>query len=173
MKTKVSFWLIPSEQDRAFFQRIIDTLSQEYDAPTFTPHVTIYSGEYATDESVAELIETAAEGIQSFSLRVDKLLYTDEFTKTLFVQFNPSSILSKLSEILRSHSRNPSNFTLNPHLSLIYQHLSETTKENLINSIHLPKSEVFFNEVRAISTPEPIQKPEDVEKWTEISIRKL
>lgn len=169
----VSFWLIPSEQDRAFFQTIIDALSQEYDAPTFTPHVTIYSGEYATDESVTELIEKATQGIQSFSLRVDKLLYTDEFTKTLFLQFNPSSILSKLSETLRSHSRKPSNYTLNPHLSLIYQHLSEATKENLINSINLPKSEVFFNEVRAISTPEPIQEPEDVEKWTEICLRKL
>ncbi len=81
MKTKVSFWLIPSEEDRGFFQEIIDTLSQEYDAPSFTPHVTIYSGEYAP----------------GLSLKVDKLLYTGEFTKTLFVQFQSSEILRKIS----------------------------------------------------------------------------
>ena len=74
MKTKVSFWLIPSEEDRSFFQNIIDTLAQEYDAPAFTPHVTIYSGEYTADESLAELIENATQRVQSFSLRVDKLL---------------------------------------------------------------------------------------------------
>ncbi|NEQ22951.1 MAG: cyclic phosphodiesterase-like protein, partial [Microcoleus sp. SIO2G3] len=51
MKTKVSFWLIPSDEDRSYFQEIINTLAQEYDAPAFTPHVTIYSGEYAQEES--------------------------------------------------------------------------------------------------------------------------
>jgi 2'-5' RNA ligase len=76
LKNKVSFWLIPSEEDREFFQEIIDTLSQEYDAPAFTPHVTIYSGEYTPDESTAELIEKATQDVQGFSLKVDKLLYT-------------------------------------------------------------------------------------------------
>ncbi len=106
MKTKVSFWLIPSEEERAFFQKIIDTLSQEYDALSFTPHVTIYSGEYAPDESPAELIEKATQGVQSLSLKVDKLLYTGEFTKTLFVQFQSSEILRKISQNLQSSSKN-------------------------------------------------------------------
>ena len=173
MKTKVAFWLIPSEEDKAFFQKIIDTFAQEYNAPAFTPHVTIYSGEYAPDESIAELIEKATQGVQSFSLSVDQLLYTDEFTKTLFVQFHQSQILSKISETIGRSSKKPSDFTLNPHLSLIYQYLSEEIKKNLTTSINLPKSEVFFNEVKAISTPERVQKREDVESWKEICTRKL
>lgn len=173
MKTKVSFWLIPSDEDKAFFQEIIDTLSQEYDAPTFTPHVTIYSGEYASDESPAELLETAIQGVESFSLRVDQLLYTDEYTKTLFVQFHPNSLLSQISETLRSHSRTPSNFALNPHLSLIYKRMSEETKKNLAASLSVPKSEVFFDEVRAILASERVQEREDVESWKVISTRKL
>ncbi len=173
MKTKVSFWLIPSEEDRAFFQEIIDTLAQEYDAPAFTPHVTIYSGEYAADESPAELIEKATQEVQSFSLTVDKLLYTDEFTKTLFVQFHQSEILTKISESIRNRSQKPSEFVLNPHLSLIYQQMSESTKKNLTTSLILPKSEVYFNEVTAISTPERVQKREDVDIWKVISTKKL
>ena len=173
MKTKVSFWLIPSEEDRAFFQEIIDTLSLEYDAPTFTPHVTIYSGEYAPDESPAKLIEKATQEVSSFSLRVNKLLYTDEFTKTFFVQFQSSATLTKISETLQTNSINQSNFVLNPHLSLIYKQMSEETKKNLTTSLTLPKSEVFFDEVRAISTPERVQKREDVESWKVIFIKKL
>jgi 2'-5' RNA ligase len=173
LKTKVSFWLIPSEEDRGFFQKIIDTLSLEYDAPSFTPHVTIYSGEYAPDESPAELIEKVTQEVQPFSLKVDKLLYTDEFTKTLFVQFKSSEILSKISQNLQSSSKNSSNFELNPHLSLIYKQMSEETKKNLTTSLTLPKSEVFFDEVRAISTPERVQKREDVESWKVIFIKKL
>lgn len=173
MKNKVSFWLIPSEEGREFFQEIIDTLSQEYDAPAFTPHVTIYSGEYTPDESTAELIEKATQEVQGFSLKVDKLLYTEEFTKTLFVQFHPAAILSRISETLGRRAKKPSDFELNPHLSLIYQHLSEEIKKNLMTSISLPRSEVFFNEVRAISTPEKVQGREDVESWKVICNRKL
>lgn len=173
MNTKVSFWLIPSEEDKAFFQQIIDNLSQEYDAPTFTPHVTIYSGEYAPDESPAELIEKATQDVQPFSLKVGQLLYTEEFTKTLFVQFDQSPILRHISDTLRRNSKKPSEFALNPHLSLIYQHLSESIKKSLITKISLPKSEVWFDEVRAISTPNKVKGWEDVKSWEVICIRKL
>ena len=146
MKTKVSFWLIPSEEDRAYFQGLINTLAQKYDAPTFTPHVTIYSGEYAPEESPTALIEKATQGVQGFSLRVDKLLYTDEYTKTFFVQFNPSLSLSQISETLRNSSQKPSDFALNPHLSLIYKHLSEVIKQGLMTNLSLPRSEIFFDD---------------------------
>ncbi len=173
MKSKVSFWLIPSEDDKTFFQKIIDNLAQEYNAPTFTPHVTIYSGEYEPDESPAEIIEKAVHSVQSFSLKIDKILYTDSFTKTLFVQFQSNPILSNISEIIQRSSKSPSEFALNPHLSLIYQYLNEEIKKNIITSIKLPKSEVVFDEVRAISTPEKVQKREDVENWEVICTRKL
>ena len=168
----MSFWLIPSEGDKAFFQKIIDTLAQEYNAPSFTPHVTIYSDEYAPDESPVELIEKAEGEVQSFSLKVDKLLYTDSFTKTIFVQFYQSPILSKISETLQRSSKSPTEFTLNPHLSLIYQYLNEEIKKNIIASIKLP-TEVYFDEVRAILTLEKVQKREDVESWKVICTRKL
>lgn len=173
MNTKVSFWLIPSGENRAFFQDIIDTLAREYDAPIFTPHVTIYSGDYEPNESPTQLLEDAVQGVQPFSLKVDRLLYTDEFTKTLFVQFHPNESLSKISEILRRSSKQPSNYTLNPHLSLIYKQMNEETKKKLTASLTLPKSEVFFDEVQAISTSERVIEREDVESWKVISIKNL
>lgn len=173
MSTRVAFWLIPSQEDKALFQKIINTLAQEYDALTFTPHVTLYAGEFVPDESPAELLKIATQGIHPFSLKVDQLLYTEEFTKTLFVQFHPNTVLSQITESLRSHSSKPSDYILNPHLSLIYQYLSEQTKKELASSITLPKSEVFFDEVSAISIPETIRRREDVEKWDVICSRKL
>lgn len=84
------------------------------------------------------------QGVQSFSLSVDKLLYTDEFIKTLFVQFHTSSILTKISLTLRSSSSQPSEFVLNPHLRLIYKQMSEDTKKKLTPWLSLPKSEYFL-----------------------------
>lgn len=173
MNTKTSFWLIPSEEDRSFFQEIVDTLAGEYNASVFTPHVTIYSGEYTPEESPAELLEQATLGVPGFSLKVEQLLYTDEFTKTLFVQFYPNSLLSQISETLRSRSKKPSEYELNPHLSLIYQYLSEEIKKELITKLSLSKSEVFFDEVRAVSTRNQEKGWEAVESWEAICIRKL
>ena len=173
MTTKTSFWLIPSEEYRVFFQEIIDTLAQEYDAPAFVPHVTVYSGEYEPDQSPSEMIEEATQGVQSFSLRVQKLLYTDQLAKTLFVQFQPCAILSKISETLRSSSSQPSDYVLNPHLSLIYQKLSEATQKKIVNSLSLPKSEVFFNEVSAISSPKFVPFMEEVKNCKVIWTKKL
>jgi hypothetical protein len=173
LNTKISFWLIPSEEDRAFFQEIVDTFAREYDAPVFTPHVTIYSGECTPEESPAELLEQATLGVQSFSLKVDQLLYTDQFTKTLFVQFYQNPLLTQISETLHNRSKHPAKYALNPHLSLIYQYLSEEIKKNLITQLCLPKSEVFFNEVRAISTRNQVKGWEDVASWKVIDIRKL
>ncbi|MGB5962564.1 MAG: cyclic phosphodiesterase-like protein [Coleofasciculaceae cyanobacterium] len=164
MNNKISFWLIPGREDLAYFQEIIDTLAQEYNAPTFTPHVTIYSGEYAL-EQLPSIIEQATQEIKSLSLSVEQVLYTEEFTKSLFVQFYQSSTLSQISETLRSCAKIPSKFTLNPHLSLIYQHLTEDIKKELITKINLPKSEVFFNEVRVISTSHKVETRKDVEIW--------
>ncbi|MEO8892486.1 MAG: cyclic phosphodiesterase-like protein [Coleofasciculaceae cyanobacterium] len=164
MNNKIAFWLIPSQEDLAYFQEIIDTLAKAYDAPTFMPHVTIYSGEYQPDQALKSFVE-AIQGIQSFKLSVEQVLYTEAFTKNLFVQFQQSSILSQISETLRSCAKIPSNFTLNPHLSLIYQHLNEEIKKELITKISLPKSEVLFNEVRVISTSHKVETREDVEMW--------
>ncbi len=165
MENKIAFWLIPSSEDLAYFQEIINTLAQEYDAPTFTPHVTIYSGEYKADQSLLSIIEQATQGIKSLRLSVDKLLYTEEFTKSLFLQFHKNSTLSQISETLDICAKISSKFTLNPHLSLIYQHLAEDIKQKLITKISLTKSEVLFNEVRVISTPSKVETREDVEVW--------
>lgn len=173
MVTKVSYWLIPSQEDRAFFQDMIDTLAREYDAPSFTPHVTIYSGDLAPDESPDRLIEQAIKGVRPFSLKSDRILYSQEFTKTLFVQFQPNSILSQLSQSLQTSSKIPSNYTLNPHLSLIYQQMSEEIKKKLTTSLTLPKSEVLFDQFMAISSPERTQTREDVESWNIICVRKF
>jgi hypothetical protein len=92
------------------FPEIIDTLAQEYDAPTFTPHVTIYSGEYAPDTSLESMVEQATQGIKSFRLSIEQVLYTEEFTKSLFVQFYQSSTLSQITETLRSCTKIPSSY---------------------------------------------------------------
>ena len=107
MNSKVSFWLTPEEEDRDFFQGLINQLANQYNAPVFEPHVTIYSGEiysgeFGADKSPTQLIEQATQGIPRFSLTVDQVLYSGQFKKTVFVQFQPSAMAESTID---SHSQ--------------------------------------------------------------------
>jgi hypothetical protein len=98
-------------------------------------------------------------------LRIDRIGHTSDFTKTLFVQFHPSPRLSALSDALRQRSAKPSDYVLDPHLSLIYHSMSEEEKEKVAASLIIPEPDIYFDEVRAIATPISVRDRQDVESW--------
>jgi hypothetical protein len=165
MTTRVSFWLLPAEGDHLIFEAIIARLAQAYEAPVFTPHVTLYSGEYADHEAPGAFLEPAMQGIGAVELTVDSIRTTAEFTKTLFVQFAPSTRLNAISDRLRQQSATPSDYRLDPHLSLLYKHMPEADKQRVAATISLPQTQVSFDAVAGIVTPTPTRTRSDVERW--------
>jgi hypothetical protein len=159
---KVAFWLIPAEPDRTIYQSLINDLSNRYNTPTFAPHVTLHSCECNRDQAVEFLNSHSNIDIV---LETDQILYSEEFTKTLFIQLFSNSQLDQLSEFCKQ-SFEPS-FLLNPHLSLIYANLAESEKRSLIPQIPLKQS-IRFDQIRAIHIPRPVRTREDVEAWQEI-----
>ena len=167
MAQQISFWLIPALEDQAFFQQIIDRLAAQYDAPRFAPHVTLYFGTFAA-EGLPELMQQVVQIVQpaqSLELQVDRLLYTDQFTKTLFVQFHPQPVLTQLSQALEQGAIDPPGFSLNPHLSLTYKLLDSAEKQQLVSEISLPQPTIRFDRLWAVSTPATVQCRADVESW--------
>lgn len=173
MRPHLSYWLLPSTADHNFLRNIINALAKTYDAPPFEPHVTIYSGVYTPQDDPEALLQQPTNNIQYVRLCIDTLLYTDVFTKTLFVQFHPAPVLTAISEALRNAVSEPSDYVLNPHLSLIYKQMSIATKHHLISSLHLPQSEIIFDEVGAVVSSGRTQTPKDVESWNMIYRQKL
>jgi Cyclic phosphodiesterase-like protein len=169
---KVAFWLIPTEHDRVMYQRLIDTLAQTYDAPSFTPHVTIDFGEYQSNLEIDKLIQMAIESIAPFSMRCDRILYSAQFTKTLFVQLDAHPSLHQLFDRFKTASIT-SDFVLDPHLSLIYGSLSLEQKQHLAETLTLPKSPIWFDEIRAIVAPIEAETYEAVTQWQVLYATKL
>jgi 2'-5' RNA ligase len=161
---KISFWLIPAAEHRSLLQNLINQLASQYSAPRFTPHVTLCYGDFSTD-TLATMLQQASQTVKSFQLQVDCLLYTDQFTKTLFIQLHPSFMLSQIANTLKQGAIVPSNYQLDPHLSLIYKTLEEFEQQKLVAKIELPLTEIWFDQVWAISTSDSVQNREDVESW--------
>ena len=171
-KTIVTYWLCPAEPMRSYLSEMIRDLAARFEAPIFEPHVTIYVTD-ATDENPGAILKLALKNRGLFRLAVRSLDYSDDFTKTVFVQFEPDTELARLSSNLRTASVSQNEYQLNPHLSLIYKKMSPETKMQVANSIRLPFTDVFFDSMKAVISPAKIESRADVEAWKVVADESL
>jgi 2'-5' RNA ligase len=162
--TILTYWLIPAEPARSHFRSLIQDLAGRFDAPVFEPHVTLYvTG--PGNEDPARVLEETFRNIRPPCLSISAINYSDEFTKTLFVEFRPKESVARLNEKLRAGSLLQPEYQLNPHLSLIYKTMARETKVQLANSLSLPFEDVRFDTAKAVISPAKIELRADVEAW--------
>ena len=168
----LTYWLIPAEPARSYFASIISDLAARFDAPVFEPHLTIYGTTMGKNDGAALLAQVVA-GCPTYSLRLSGVGHSDEFTRTVFVEFHPSETLSRLSANFRKASSIKDEYELNPHVSLIYKTMPVEKKAEIANSVTLPFEEVRFDSARAVISPANIKSRADVEAWRVVATQKL
>ena len=166
-----AYWLIPSEPAHSFFQRIINDLARRYDAPIFEPHVTIHVGADRADAAKNAL--DAAREFKLIGLTPLGIDQSDEFIKTLFVQFAMSAELRKINDMIREAANDSSQYELNPHLSLLYKNLAAPTRREPAALINVPLFEVTFDAIRAVRCVSPTESGADVEAWHVVAAASL
>ena len=172
MERRISLWLMPSSEYFELLQDRIRSLATEYNAQVFEPHVTVWSG-FGTEVTCKNLIESAISGVRSITLQVEKIDFSPEFFKTLFIVFRDNSVLSRLSEKFRALWEKPSAYELKPHLSLIYKYMLRNEQQRLASGVELPWRQIAFDWIKAISTPADDQAVRDVTSWRAIFSAKL
>jgi 2'-5' RNA ligase len=171
-RSVIAYWLIPAEPAYSFFQAIINNLARRYGAPTFEPHVTLHVGADCPDLAETAL-NCAAREPGCIRLKPAGVNQSDEFIKTLFVQFALDTGLQNLREMIRQTAHDPLKYELKPHLSLLYKKMSAATRHELAASIRVPFSEISFDALRAICCVSPTQTAADVEAWQFVATRRL
>jgi 2'-5' RNA ligase len=168
----IAYWLIPAEPARSFFQGLINELAQQYDAPVFEPHVTVFVGGNRTGAARRALSEVTLEG-EPTNVKTLGIDQSDEFIKTLFVQFAPNRRLRRINGTIRDAAKDSSRYKLKPHLSLLYKTVPATNRRDLAASIGVPYSDVSFDAVKAVRCASPTQTRADVEAWRVLASAKL
>ena len=168
----IAYWLVPSEPARSYFQNLINDLAQQYNAPEFEPHVTVHVGVDCTD-TVDEVLSKAARGCERIVLQSLEISGSSEFTKTLFVRLAVTAQLQRLNQSIRIAAQNPSDYQLNPHLSLVYKTISTHDRHLLTHSIDVPFPEVTFDSLKAVRCVSPTQTRADVEAWRAVAEKPL
>jgi 2'-5' RNA ligase len=171
-QTVIAYWLIPSEPAHSFFQRIINDLACRYDAPVFEPHMTIHVAADRAD-AAKNVLGDAARECKLIGLTPLGIDQSDEFTKTLFVDFPVRAELRKINGIIRQAANDSSHYQLKPHLSLLYKNLAAATRRELAASINVPPSEVTFDAIKAVRCVSPMKSGADVEAWHVVAAASL
>ncbi len=168
----IAYWLIPAEPARSFFQDVINDLARRYDGPVFQPHVTIFVSANGTEAAKRALSEAACDREQ-IGLEPLEISHSSKFIKTLFVQFALNTKLRLLNQVIRITAQDPSDYQLNPHLSLLYKGMSVQDRRLLASSIEVPFSEVIFDSLKAVRCISPTQSRADVEAWRVVAATSL
>jgi hypothetical protein len=168
----IAYWLIPAKPARAFFRLLIEDLARRHDAAVFEPHVTIHVGANHLNAAETAVFKAARE-TEPITLKALAIDHSDEFIKTLFVQFATSAKLQKLNTMIRKAAQDSCEYELNPHLSLLYKTIGATSRRELANSIKLPFPEVFFDGLIAVRCISPTRNSADVEAWRIVAATKF
>src|SRR4051812_38309328 len=167
----VAIWLMPARDAAEHLTSLIGNLAAKYDAPLFDPHVTLDAGRMDPERTIASVQEIAAP--RAFELAVEHVGQSENFTKTLFVQFRPSEELQQFVDLLRKEVGSDTEYQLNPHLSLIYKRMFEPETAALARSTTIEVPSVTFDRLRVITGPDQTKTREDVESWQILAERKL
>ena len=173
MGERVSYWLTPVAEDEGeLLCTICDIAGWIAEAPTFEPHVTVYSALRAATDDVANTVRLVAREASEITLRPTRITHSDQFTKTLFIEFTESDELSRLSRALKGLSTKHDDYELKPHLSLLYANVSTEIREHFARNIPIP-SRIRFDRMKAILTRGSTQTPEDVKSWRVVAEARL
>jgi 2'-5' RNA ligase len=162
--TELSLWLIPREPLRSLLRSTIHQLAGQFDAVEFEPHVTVFCGP-STDDEGRDVVRRIASEFAPIELIGDRLDHSELYTKTLFVQFQDSAGLRRMFETAAAHYSRPSNYLLNPHLSLLYKKQPAATLKKLSETLTVPMGGYAFDRLRMIETELPIEDDGPVRRW--------
>ena len=173
MKKDISIWLVPKIEQRQLLQEVIENLAQKYNSYPFIPHITVYYlGTSMRLKEAISIVNKASTGIKRFTVNAESINYSDIFTKTLFIQYSINEHLQNLYQKLKVRFQKYSDYSLNPHLSLIFKNgMSTREKEKEIKKIFYPKSLEIDSIMVITRNGTTITKEKDVLDW-EIAFEK-
>ncbi|MBA3386228.1 MAG: 2'-5' RNA ligase family protein [Chthoniobacterales bacterium] len=165
----IAFWLLPAAGARETLAALIAQLAERCDAPTFEPHVTLAGGELGPPRA-NQILQTISAR-EPIELEIERIDFSEQYTKTLFLQFRSVPEIESLAAEIRRLCGGEDEF--NPHSSLLYKEMPAAEKAELARTIKVPFQQVRFDAVKTIQTPHPIHAREQVEAWRTLGWRQL
>jgi len=140
---RYSLWFVPTGDVYDELSRIIHELSDRYHAPEFSPHLTLLGGCVGQRRELIGKSARVAASLQPFTIRLEKIDFSDEYFRCLFVHAALTAPLRKAHQAARREFGRRREPAFMPHLSLLYGNFPRSLKETLIAEMR-PRLDVQF-----------------------------
>lgn len=151
MNRPLALWLVPCAEDKKWLSEIISTLSTQYHAPLFEPHITLYGGRCTPSSSLSEIMQGIRLKSNVLSLDIQSIDSSDSLFKSLYLRFDTCSTLENLSQGFQNQLVDSEPYSLTPHLSLIYTQLTAKQRQKIISAMNFSYSKIGFNELKVVT----------------------
>ena len=155
-KQTFSIWLLPIDSDHNYLSKIIQSLSEEHDAPFFQPHCTLFSS-FSDLYSAKKIIDQL--DLDFFDVEVRRISQSSDIWKTVFIELKNSSQLQNLNCLLKGLK--DEDYLFSPHISLIYKLLDVNKRKKIIQSLSVKKS-FSFGKISIVNTAGHVESWETV-----------
>lgn len=155
-KQTFSIWLLPIDSDHNYLSKIIQSLSEEHDAPFFQPHCTLFSS-FSDIYSAKKIIDQI--DLDFFDVEVRRISQSSDIWKTVFIELKNSSQLQNLNCLLKGLK--DEDYLFSPHISLIYKLLDVNKRKKIIQSLSIKKS-FSFGKISIVNTAGHVESWETV-----------
>ena len=155
-KQTFSIWLLPIDSDHNYLSKIIQSLSEEHDAPFFQPHCTLFSS-FSDLYSAKKIIDQI--DLDFFDVEVRRISQSSDIWKTVFIELKNSSQLQNLNCLLKGLK--DEDYLFSPHISLIYKLLDVNKRKKIIQSLSIKKS-FSFGKISIVNTAGHVESWETV-----------
>ncbi len=159
------FCIQPAGEDGDALARIIERLAKAHGGPLFHPHLTLYTGWLHPDESAGAILAKVMATVGPILLEPAEIGVEELFTRSLLLRFRTTDELGALSRRLRRATRDPSDYQLDPHVSLAYTPPPLAERRAIADGLRPPKGPIGFRRAAAIATPSQVLSRTDVEAW--------
>lgn len=133
-KPTYSLWLEPGGDIGYKLKEQIQELSQKYETPEFSPHLTLLGSLEGSETELTSLVNTLASSTRAFTVHLTKAGYRDRFYQSLFIYAEKSSELMTLRSTAAGLFEVAEDDFM-PHLSLMYGDISQNEKQRILNLI--------------------------------------
>jgi len=131
-----TIWLVPSEPVYSQLKTIIDKLSQEYDSPTFQPHLTILEHIEMDPSEIKQKLETLNKDLAGLELSLGPISFSTTSARCVFVRVDSTAKLMQLN-LDAKKLFGFENDVFMPHISLMYGDCDMKTREKATKQIHI------------------------------------
>ena len=132
-------WFLFDKSDEEYLSQIIKELSNCHNSFSFRPHITAHGIINIDIQKISKIIIDTVKEIKPFTIEIDKVSYSDDFWKTLFIDICPNKNIIEINKKLKNNLPLIEPYDFSPHISLMYKKINGNKKQEIAKTINVKK----------------------------------